>query len=214
MLLPLFSRELCAYLLSVGVVAFAQVPGDRRGEHGLTRGVAGAGEGPVGDDHGLGVGQVIQVREPGGEEPFPKFGAGLVGAVVGADLSEGAERGRVGGGLAGEVAAEAEHVGPVREQAAGVVPVEVPAGFDQASGVGGQVVPVEFVTLQDPAVHGLGGLGRLGGVLGDVRGHSPFRDLPGGEGPDRPDVHLRAPVFAPLRRRPRTRACGWEGCRG
>lgn len=99
---------------------------------------------------------------------------GLEALPLGACLAEGGEGGGVAAGLGGEVAPEAEHVGPgaeaeVFEVGAGA---EVPAGADEAAGVVGEVGVGEFGQEADAVVEGAGsGFGALGGLLGDVTGH-------------------------------------------
>lgn len=78
----------------------------------------------------------------------------LASAVVGPYLAERAQGGGVLAGLGGEVAAEAEHVGPLPQLAVRVGVVQVEAGFDQPPGVrrkGGGLV--EFGEFPDPSVY-------------------------------------------------------------
>jgi hypothetical protein len=102
--------------------------------------------------------------------------AGSPGGAFGSEVGEG---GGVVAGAGGEVAAEAEHVGPL-PQAEVLVPAvggEVPGGVDHAAGVVGDVVGGEFGEEAEAAVEGAGGgLGSLGGVLGDVAGDVPLGD--------------------------------------
>lgn len=94
----------------------------------------------------------------------------LSGSVVGACLAQRTQSGGVTAGLRGEMAPEAEHVRPGPQAAVRVERVEPLAGFDQATGVVGDVVAVELGKFTDAAVQGAGGLGGFGGVLGDVGG--------------------------------------------
>src|SRR5690606_24304741 len=155
-------------------------------------GVAVAGVGPVGEGEGGGF-LVVGVGQAEG-------GALLGGAVVGARLAEFAEGGGVAAGLGGEVAAEAEHVGPVAEFAVGVEGVEVEACGDEPGRVLGDVEQDEGFLVADAAVHGAGGLGCFGGVLGDVGGDRLLGDvLAVAEGADRAYVELGAPSQGPGR---------------
>ena len=85
---------------------------------------------------------------------------------------------------------------------------EVPGGVDHLAGVVGEVVLGEFGQEAESAVEGAGGgLGPLGGVLGDVGGDVPVGDwaVTGEVGAaDRPDVDL---LTEPKHRR-RRRLCG------
>ncbi len=129
----------------------------------------------------------------------PRSCAFLVGAIVGAGLAEGSEGGGVAAGLGGEVAPEAEHVSPVPQPAVRVVRVQVPAGFDQAPGVRGEVGElVEFGEFPDTAVYRAGRLGGFGGVLGDVGGDGLFGQvLAVSERADGLHVELCAPAQDP-----------------
>ncbi len=86
-----------------------------------------AGVGPVGEGERGGL-FVVGVGEA-------ECGALLGCAVVGAGLAQFAEGGGVAAGFGGEVAAEAEHVGPVAEFAVGVEGVEVEARVDEPARV-------------------------------------------------------------------------------
>ena len=109
-----------------------------------------------------------------GRRPGRRGHGGLGASPFGAGVAEGAEGGGVAAGLGGEVAAEAEHVGPgaqaeVFEVLAGA---EGPGGADEPAGVVGDVeLAAEFGERLDAAGRGCRSrLGALGGVLGDVGG--------------------------------------------
>ena len=121
-------------------------------------------------------------------------GLALVGGTVGAECAEG---GGVGAAFGGEVAAEAEHVGPC-----GQVQVfefgelgQAQAFGDVAAGVVANGQQSELVGWGDAAVEGAGAFGGLGGVLGDVRGDLGVGEVPGGG--DRAGVEFAAPGQSP-----------------
>ena len=119
--------------------------------------------------------------------------AGAPGGAFGSEVGEGCG---VVVGAGGEVAPEAEHVSPLPQAEVGVLGpnTEVPGGVDHAAGVVGEVVLGEFGEEAESAVEGDGGgLGSLGGVLGDVGGDVPVGDrgVAGEVGAaDRADVDL------------------------
>src|SRR5690606_6073992 len=95
----------------------------------------------------------------------PVFGAPPDDALVAQDL----EGDRVVAGFGEEVAAEAEHVCPAAKGLPVGVGAEGPAGVYQAFGVAAVGVGVQVDDLGgEPAGDVPGGLGALGGVLGQV----------------------------------------------
>lgn len=123
---------------------------------------------------------------------------GLEASPFGSGGAQGAEGGGVAAGFGGEVAAEAEHVGPGAE--AEVCEVfacaEGPGGADHLPGVVGEGHLGEFGEELQGAVEGAGrGLCSFGCVLGDVRGNGSFGQLPVAVevgGADGADVELSA----------------------
>src|ERR1043165_8480184 len=113
------------------LLAPGEVMADLGGEEFFAGAVAAAEVGPGGSgDEGGGL--VVD-----GEAGAEAGGFGLGGAPGSAYVAECAEGGRVGAGFAGEVSAEAEHVGPLPELEVGELGevAERPRGADHLAGV-------------------------------------------------------------------------------